>query len=454
MIPLSKIRPVNHLTRALHYSSRKTRIVAATAIVFAALAFGAAGVVPMAPDASQLPTKLISQPLELPDLDDQLDAFEETQQNFVREEKIRPGDTLASLLNRLGVVDPAALLFINSDRIARGILQLEIGKPIQVQASENGSLQRLSASFNDGRNTSARTLMIERDGDHFKSSQTTAALEKRVEMHAGVIRSSLFAATDTAQIPDGVAKQIIDMFSTDIDFASDLKRGDRFNIVYETFWQNGEMVKTGRILAGEFLNGGNSYRSVWFEEPGNRGGGGYYSTDGKSLKKGFLKSPLEFTRISSGFSMRLHPISGKWKRHEGIDLAAPTGTPIRAAGDGEIEFLGRQNGYGNMVAIKHWSNYSTAYAHMSRFGRGLHQGIKVRQGDIIGYVGTTGWSTGPHLHYEFRVNNQPHDPLTMNVVSAEPLTVAEHRRFQIVASEMMHRFALLTPVNDIKLAAR
>jgi murein DD-endopeptidase MepM/ murein hydrolase activator NlpD len=435
-------------------SSRKSRIISATAIGLAVLAFGAAGVAPLAPDAADLPVRSISQVLALPNIDEQLYAMEDHPQSFVREEKIRAGDTLAALLTRLGVDDNAAAGFIKSNATARAVMQLPPGRRVQVQTGGDGSLEWLSAPLTDNASAAMKNLVIRRDGSKFVAAQTSAPLERRVEMHAGVIRSSLFAATDAAQIPDNVAKQIIDMFSTDIDFASDLQRGDRFNVVYETFWQNGEFVRAGRILAGEFRNGGTSYRTVWFDEPNSRQGGGYYSFDGKSLKKAFLKSPLEFTRISSGFSMRMHPVLGKWKKHEGVDFAAPTGTPIRASGDGVVEFAGTQNGYGNVVVVRHWSNYSTAYAHMSRFGNGLRRGMKVAQGDVIGYVGTTGWSTGPHLHYEFRVNNQPRDPLALDVVNAQPLTPAERQRFQVVASDMLHRFNLLGPTDNIRLAAR
>jgi murein DD-endopeptidase MepM/ murein hydrolase activator NlpD len=274
-------------------------------------------------------------------------------------------------------------------------------------------------------------------------------------MHTGEIKSSLFAATDAAQIPDSVATQIVDMFATNIDFASDLRRGDRFNAVYETFWQNGEYLRSGRVLAGEFINSGNKYQSVWFDEPGSKQGGGYYTFDGKALKKAFLKSPLEFSRVSSGFSMRMHPISGLWKKHQGVDFAAATGTPIRASGDGTVDFVGTQGGYGNVVVLKHWNNYSTAYAHMSRFAKGVKKGVKINQGEVIGYVGTTGWSTGPHLHYEFRVNNQPRDPMSIDIPNAQPLAGADLQRFRSVASEMRHRFALLNPqVSGTKLASR
>ncbi|GAC1406174.1 MAG: peptidoglycan DD-metalloendopeptidase family protein [Burkholderiaceae bacterium] len=457
MIPTDKILPlVKSLGATLLGTSRKTRIVSTAGLVLAAIAFGAAGVAPLAPDASDLPVRSISQPLTLPDLDAQIAAMEQSQQAFVQEEKVRAGDTLAALLERLGVDDGVASEFIKTNAVAHPIMQLKAGRSVQAETAIDGTLNWLSASLEDASVASApRNLLIQRQGKAFKALQTVTPLEKRVEMHSGVIGSSLFAATDASQIPDGVAKQIIDMFSTEIDFASDLQRGDRFNVVYETFWQNGEFVRAGKILAGEFVNAGVAHRSVWFDEPGSAQGGGYYSFDGKSLRKAFLKSPLEFSRISSGFSMRMHPVSGLWKRHEGVDFAAASGTPIRASGDGVVDFVGSQNGYGNVVVLKHWGNYSTAYAHMSRFGTGLHKGMKISQGDVIGYVGTTGWSTGPHLHYEFRVNNQPRDPLTLNIPDAQPLTVLEQERFKRVASDMLHRFALLDPSsNNLKLASR
>jgi len=434
-------------------SSRKTRIVSATAIFFAVCAFGAAGVAPMAPDAANLPVKSIVQELELPSLSEQIAALNPAAQNYVSEDRVRPGDTLATLLNRLGVHDDAAAAFIKSDRTANGVLQLKAGKRVQVQTSAGGALQWLSATQAESREKPVKNIVIRRTGAGFMAMETNAELEKRVEMRSGEIRSSLFAATDAAAIPDPIAMQIVEMFSTNIDFASDLRRGDRFNVVYETFWQGGEYVRVGRILAAEFHNGSNLYQSVWFDDGGKHGG--YYGFDGKSLKKAFLKSPLEFSRVSSGFSMRVHPISGQWKQHKGVDFAAATGTPIRASGDGVIEFAGTQGGYGNVVVVKHWSNYSTAYAHMSRFATGLRKGSKVSQGEVIGYVGTTGWSTGPHLHYEFRVNNQPRDPMSVDVPNAQPLAGADLQRFRLVTGEMTHRLALLNPQDkNLKLASR
>ncbi|MGH8806442.1 MAG: peptidoglycan DD-metalloendopeptidase family protein [Noviherbaspirillum sp.] len=454
MLTTDKILSLGASCKRLFDSSRKTRVLSASALFLAVCAFGAAGVAPMAPDAADLPVTSISQELALPSLSEQIAKLQSDDQLYLREEKVRSGDTLASLLARLGVQDDAAATFIKSDRIAYSVLQLKAGRRVQAQTDAEGQLQRLTTTMLDGSNQPVKNIVIAREGNNFTASEVSANMERRIEMHSGEIRSSLFAATDAAQIPDSVATQIVDMFATSIDFASDLRRSDRFNVVYETFWQNGEYVRAGRVLAGEFNNGGNKYQSVWFDEPGSKQGGGYYTFDGKSLKKAFLKSPLEFSRVSSGFSMRVHPISGQWKRHKGVDFAAPTGTPIRASGDGVVDFVGVQGGYGNVVVIQHWNNYSTAYAHMSRFASGVRKGSKVSQGEVIGYVGSTGWSTGPHLHYEFRVNNEPRDPMAIDVPNAQPLAGAELQRFRTVASDMSHRFALLTPRESVKLASK
>lgn len=408
----------------------------------------------MAPDADDLPIKSITQELQLPHLADQIAALDTLQQNYISEERVRSGDTLATLLNRLGVDDADAANFIKSDAIARNVMQLKAGKRVQVQTTEDGELNWLSSTVGTGAGN-LKNIEIRREGKGFKATEKAIALEKRIEMRSGEIRSSLFAATDAAQIPDNVASQIVDMFSTNIDFGSDLRRGDRFNVVYETFWQNGEYVYAGRVLAGEFMNGPATYQSVWFDDPSVASSGGYYGFDGKSLKKAFLKSPLEFSRISSGFSVRKHPISGLWKAHKGVDFAAAIGTPIRASGDGVIDFAGTQRGYGNVVIIKHWSKYSTAYAHMSRFATNIRKGTKVSQGQVIGYVGMTGWSTGPHLHYEFRVNNEARDPMSVDIPNAQPLTASQMQKFRTVATDMTHRFALLSPENsNVRLAAK
>ncbi len=454
------MNPINKFTgkriTGLLGTTRKARIISAGAIFLAVCAFGAAGVAPLAPDASDMPVKSIAQNLELPNLADQIAALQQDQHQFIQEEKVRPGDTLAVLLQRLGVDDAAAVNFIKSDKVARGVMQLKTGKRVQAQTGANGELQWLRASVVDGRDNPVKQISITRNGDKFSAQEAPAQLERRVEMRAREISNSLYGATDSTtdggKLPDTIVAQIIEMFSTDIDFRTDLKRGDRFNVVYETFWQDGEMVRAGRILAGEFTNRGVTYQSVWYEDPVTKQGG-YYSADGKALKKAFLKSPLEFSRISSGFSNRVHPISGVWKAHKGVDYAAALGTPIRASGDGVIDFAGVQGGYGNFVSIKHWANYTTAYAHMSRFAPGIRKGTKVSQGQVIGYVGSTGWSTGAHLHYEFRVNNEARDPAGVKAIAQAPLSPSEMARFKMAAADMAHRFALLRP-GGTAMAAR
>ncbi|MEO6352914.1 MAG: M23 family metallopeptidase [Burkholderiaceae bacterium] len=455
MQPNHKYLSIGSTGKLLLGTSRKTRIISVTALFLAACAFGAIGVAPHAPDASDLPVISIEQQITLPNLSQQIAALEKsTPQYFMREEKVRSGDTLATLLDRLGIVDPAAANFIKSDSTARSVLQLRAGRNVLAQTADDGSLQWLRTTVTSGRDDPVTNLVIARNGDNFKAVEETAAVEMRVEMHSGLINSSLFAATDNADIPDSVTLQMVDMFSTSIDFASDLRRGDRFHVVYETYWQNGEFVRTGRVLAGEFINKGRTYQSVWFQEPGSKQGGGYYGFDGKSLKKAFLKYPLAFSRISSGFSMRKHPILNQWKQHKGVDFAAATGTPIRASGDGVLDFAGTQRGYGNFIVIRHWNNYSTAYGHMSRIAAGMHKGSKVSQGEVIGYVGSTGWATGPHLHYEFRVNKVAVNPMSVDVPNAQPMTTAQLQQFRGITGGIMHRFALMrTQESAVQLAA-
>ncbi len=425
----------------------KTRILTAAAIGMSLIAFGAAGVAPYAPDASDLPVTVKVEELGLPDLASQVDGRRAAPDRFVAEERIRAGDNLASLLDRLGVADREAAAFIRSDAQARALTNLRAGQRIQAVVDAEGKL--LSASTLIADQQAERRLVIERAAAGFIAKKEPAPLERHIEMRSGEIRSSLFAATDAAQVPDPVAMQIVEIFSSDIDFASDLRRGDRFEVIYETFWQGGEWVRSGRVLGASFKNDGKAHQAIWF------GGehGGYYDPEGKSLKKAFLKSPLQFSRVTSGFAMRMHPISGMWKQHKGIDFAAPTGTPIRATGDGRVDFAGGQGGYGNVVVIQHGGSYSTAYAHMSRIAPGIRKGARVSQGDVIGYVGTSGWSTGPHLHYEFRVNNDARDPNSIVAPQAQMLTGTSFHQFRQQVAEIKHRFRLMSP-EATQLASR
>jgi murein DD-endopeptidase MepM/ murein hydrolase activator NlpD len=265
-------------------------------------------------------------------------------------------------------------------------------------------------------------------------------------MKSGQIRSSLFAATDAANMPDAIATQMADVFSTDIDFHRDLQRGDKFTVVYEAFYNKGELVKTGRILAAEFVNSGKAYRTVYFQSP--NGQGGYYTADGKNLRKAFLRSPLEFSRISSGFSKaRYHPVLKEWRAHKGVDYAAPTGTRVKSTADGSVAFSGHQNGYGNIVIIKHQGNYETVYGHLSAFAKGLHKGQRVNQGDVIGYVGMTGLATGPHLHYEFKLAGVQRNPLSIEVPTAFPIAANQKGEFKRITQPLLAKLDLLHGTN-------
>lgn len=372
-----------------------------------------------------------------------------SEQSYRVEDRIRSGDSIATLFQRLTIDDAQATAFVKTDATARRLFQLRPGRTVNATIDGNGRLQSLRfanplrGDVAAGAGSSDQQIvLIERDGETLHASQSTVHAETRVEMHAGVIDSSLFAATDAAGVPDSVTSQVADLFGSDIDFHSDLRRGDSFRIVFETLYVSGEYLRSGRVLAAEFVNAGKTLRAAWFEtSPGH---GGYYGADGRSLRRAFLRSPIEFSRVSSGFtSARLHPILQQWRKHEGVDFAAAMGTPIRAAGDGTVTFVGWKNGYGNTVVIRHRGRFETLYGHMSRTAAGLRAGMRVDQGQVIGAVGMTGWATGPHLHYEFHVDGKPTDPLRVALPEAEPIAPQLRPAFTARFAEMDHRFVLM-----------
>ena len=265
-------------------------------------------------------------------------------------------------------------------------------------------------------------------------------------MKSGVIKSSLFAATDGANVPDSVAIQIAEIFASDIDFHRDLRKEDRFKVVYELRYSNGEPTGAGRVLAVEFINKRKIYQAVYFEA--NDKERGYYTPDGKNLRRAFLRSPLKFSRISSGFTRsRYHPVLKKWRAHKGVDYAARRGTPVRATANGTVATKTRQRGYGKLIVLKHRGRYSTAYAHLSNFAKGLRKGKRVNQGDIIGYVGSTGLATGPHLHYEFRINGVQRNPLSVVMPAAIPLAAKNVPAFNKNTKPLMTRLNMLRDTN-------
>ncbi|MDQ3186551.1 MAG: M23 family metallopeptidase [Pseudomonadota bacterium] len=397
--------------------------------------FGMVAAFGIAPDTSleDLSVEEVILGLDLPEILPAPDA----NMTFWRQESIQRGDTIATLLSRLEVNNHDAANFLRDTRDVKGMHQLVAGKIIHVQTTATGEL-RLLRYFPGG----SEQLVMEKSDGVFKVSGQAVNLETHIQMKSGVINSSLFAAVDGAGVPDSVATQIVDILASDIDFHRDLRKGDRFTVVYDSLYGNGEPARAGRVLAVEFINQGTPHRAVYFKS--ENGESGYYAPDGKSLRKAFLRSPLEFSRISSGFSSaRFHPILKTWRAHNGIDYAAPTGTRVKAASDGTVAFAGWQGGYGNVVILQHHGQYSTVYGHLSTFAKGLRQGQRVSQGDIIGFVGATGMATGPHLHYEFRFNGVQRDPLRVAMPAANPVSGRSMPAFYEYTKPLMARLDML-----------
>jgi murein DD-endopeptidase MepM/ murein hydrolase activator NlpD len=409
--------------QALATTHRRAISVAAVTLLggFAITAFGIA---PLAPDAAELPQRLVSQAVSVEGLDSQLEALAAQPLTLNRSDITRGTDTPESLLARLGVVDPTAAGFLRSDATARKVLAGRGGKMVQARTDDDGALLELVARYPVERGEQQKShftrLTLARTGGEWLARIDVVPLVAQVRLGSGTIRSTLFAATDEANLPDAVAAQIAEIFVTDIDFHRELHKGDSFSVVYEALTADGEPVPwnegAGRVLAAEFVNGGQAHHAVWFGSADGRGA--YFGIDGSSKRRTFLASPMEFSRITSGFAMRFHPVLQNWRAHKGVDYAAPIGTPVRSVSEGTVDFAGWQNGYGNVVQVQHSNERSTLYAHLSRIE--VKKGQRIEQGQQIGAVGRTGWTTGPHLHFEFRVRGQHEDPLSI-ARSAEPV---------------------------------
>jgi murein DD-endopeptidase MepM/ murein hydrolase activator NlpD len=387
-----------------------------------------------APDTvfSPVPTKTVVENLDVARSEQPPDAS----QMFWREERFGRGDTVSDLLARLGVNDEDARAFLLRAKDGRSLQLLRPGTTVQARTADDGALLALRFITDKG-----RLIGFDKQGTEIKVIEQQLSLSPQQQMKSGEIRSSLFAATDAAGLSDNVAIELADVFAGDIDFHRDLRRGDKFNVIYEVFYHEGRAIKSGRLLAAEFVNQGKSYRAIWFQDA--EGTGGYYTPEGKNLRKAFLRSPLEFSRISSGFAMRLHPILQQWRAHKGVDFAASTGTHVKATADGTVDFAGKQGGYGNVIMLKHQGGFCTYYAHLSSFAEGLRKGARVHQGDVIGRVGQTGWATGPHLHYEFRVNNEVRNPLTVALPAALPIPAKQLPAFSSVSAPLAAQLNLL-----------
>ncbi len=429
-------QPVDRALSTLrHAAQRHRRTVVATAVVLMA-GFGitAVAVAPLVPDAANLPQRVIVENVVPEGMDGQLAALAALDLPLTRSDISRGTDTAESLLARLGVRDPAAAIFIRTDATARLLLAGRGGKMVQARTDSTGNLQELVARYPSDKPELAKThftrLTLSRTDGRWQSRVEAAPYTTQTRLASGTIRNSLFGATDESGIPDSVALQLAEIFSTEIDFHRELRKGDTFSVVYESLMADGDPVAwnegAGRVVAAEFVNGGRSHHAVWFTAADGRGA--YFDIDGRSKRRAFLASPMEFSRVTSSFAMRFHPLLQNWRAHLGVDYGAPTGTPVRSVGDGVVDFAGRQNGYGNVVQISHGNARSTLYAHLSRID--VKKGQRVEQGQRIGAVGATGWATGPHLHFEFRVGGRHQDPLQVAKSSETvPLDAASRPRF-------------------------
>lgn len=358
---------------------------------------------------------------------------------------VTSGDTLSVLFAKAELGNSLMHKILDTNKDAKRFANLKVGQTVSFKLDENQELQSISSPI-----SAVETIHLEKqpDAEVFsfrKEVATTQISEKHAE---GAIKGALLSATAEAGLPYGLAIDMANIFGYDIDFAQDLRTGDQFELIYEEKTLDGKAIGTGHILSARFTNRGKVYTAVRYTD--KNGHSSYYSADGSSLRKAFIRTPVDFARISSRFSNgRKHPILNKIRAHKGVDYAAPRGTPIKAAGDGRVTLAGRNGGYGNTVVIKHGQRYQTLYAHMQGFAKGIRSGSTVKQGQIIGYIGTTGLSTGPHLHYEFRVNGVHVDPLSQKLPAADPIQASEKQRFLALSKTLL---AKLDAKKDTQLA--
>lgn len=433
-MPLTKLRI---LTDRMSGAERRFRLRTLVALSSLPL-FGVVAAFGLAPDTNTLDIvpATITEAISLP-----TPVSASAVGTFERESVIQAGDTLASALSRLQIDDLEIQRLLTADAVRQMASSIRAGKRIQVATAQDGEL--LSIQFE---RSNAPALTVRRQGDGYVAEEASELLETRVVMRSGRILTSLYGATDSAGIPDKIADQMAETFSTSLDFREDMRRGDTFSVIYTVNYRNGEPIAAGKLLAAEFVNAGKPYRAVLFRDPFGRED--YYTPEGESLKKGFLRSPLEFSRVTSSFSnSRKHPVFGFHRAHTGVDFGAPTGTRVKATGDATVAFAGRKGGYGNLVILRHPNGYETYYAHLSAFASGIRTGRSVGQGQVIAYVGSTGASTGPHLHYEVRIAGRPQNPMTIKLPGSPPLAVAQRARFLQQTANWSDKLALLRGTN-------
>ncbi|MCY0110000.1 peptidoglycan DD-metalloendopeptidase family protein [Pseudomonas monsensis] len=350
-----------------------------------------------------------------------------------REVVVSKGDTLSTLFEKVGLPAAAVHEVLASDKQAKQFSQLKHGQKLEFELTPEGQLASLHSKVSD-----VETISLTKNDKGYAFNRVTAKPTVRTAYVHGVINSSLSQSAARAGLSHSLTMDMASVFGYDVDFAQDIRQGDEFDVIYEQKVVNGKAVGTGPILSARFTNRGKTYTAVRYTN--KQGNSSYYTADGNSMRKAFIRTPVDFARISSKFSMgRKHPILNKIRAHKGVDYAAPRGTPIKAAGDGKVLLAGRRGGYGNTVIIQHGNTYRTLYGHMQGFAKGVKTGGTVKQGQVIGYIGTTGLSTGPHLHYEFQVNGVHVDPLGQKLPMADPIAKSERARFLAQSQPLMAR---------------
>ena len=436
------MHPANMLRLTVLIQHHRRSVLAVLGTLMLGTGVVAFGVSPAWPDAAQWPVRQVMETMNAP-----LVVSEPTTSNpefLIHQSQLtRRDDSLQALLKRLGVDDREAQTFLAHDATSRMLLTGASGKLATVTRASAGRLKTLSVRWVDTNSQRISRLVVEQQEGGYQSRIEQPTPRRLEQFGSLTIRSSFYAATDQAGIPDAVAAQTVEAFSGDIDFQRDLKRGARVSLVYEVFELDGEILFTGQLLGAEIQNGKDTHQAMWFQAAGQTGE--FVSLDGASQRRAYLASPLAFSRVTSSYGPRIHPVFGGQRAHKGTDYGAPAGTPIRTVADGVVSFAGRKGGYGNYVVIQHPDKAATAYAHLGRID--VRMGQRVQQGQTIGTVGSTGTATGPNLHFEYLVKGVQTNPSRIaSDSSVSTVAVAQLPGFKQEAKAMREQLDMAASV--------
>jgi murein DD-endopeptidase MepM/ murein hydrolase activator NlpD len=436
------MHPANLLRLTTLIQHHRRHLLAVLGTLMLGTGVVAFGVSPALPDAAQWPVRQVVEPMDAPLAVSELSVS--NPEFLIHQSQLtRRDDSLQALLKRLGVDDPEAQTFLAHDATSRLLLTGASGELATVTRTPEGRLKNLSVRWVDTNRQRVSRLLVEKQDGGYQSRLEQPVPRRLVLFGSLTIRSSFYAATDQAGIPDAVASQAVEAFSGDIDFQRDLKRGARVNLVYEAFELDGEILFTGQLLGAEIQNGKDTHQAMWFQAAGQTSE--FVSLDGASQRRVYLASPLAFSRVTSSYGPRIHPVFRDQRAHKGTDYGAPAGTPIRTVADGVVSFAGRQGGYGNYVVIQHPDKAATAYAHLGRID--VRVGQSVQQGQTIGTVGSTGTATGPNLHFEYLVRGVRTNPA---IIASAPVSstaaVAGLPAFKQAANAMREQLGMAASV--------